>query len=70
LHDEGAIVERALSMVLDGTVLSRNGRHVDMSCDTLLIHGDNPASVSAAERIRAALEDAGVTLTAFAPESR
>ena len=70
LHDEDAIVERALSMALEGKILSRNGKCLDVTCDTLLMHGDNPASISAAERVRAALEDAGATLAAFTPESR
>jgi 5-oxoprolinase (ATP-hydrolysing) subunit A len=65
LHEPDVIVERALSMAVDGTVLSRNGKRVDMACDTLLMHGDNAASISAAELVRAALEDAGVTLAAF-----
>ena len=70
LHDADAIVERALSMAVDGFVLSRNGRRVDVACDTLLMHGDNPGSVGAAERVRAALEDAGVMLAAFNPVPR
>ena len=58
LHDEDAIVERALSMALEGKILSRKGKCLDVTCDTLLMHGDNPASISAAERVRAALENA------------
>lgn len=67
LHDEEVIVERALSMALDGSVRSRTGRRIDMVCDTLLMHGDNPASVRAAERVRAALDDSGVTVAPFTP---
>lgn len=68
LHDANTIVDRALSMAVGGTVLSRNGKQIDMSCDVLLMHGDNPASILAAEQVRVALEDAGVTLAAFVPE--
>ena len=66
VHDEDALVERALSMVLDGSVLSRHGTRIEVTCDSLLMHGDHPSSVRTAERIRAALEEAGVEIAAFA----
>lgn len=66
LHDDGAIVERALSMARDGVAFSRNGQPLPMRCDSLLMHGDNPASVRAAERVRAALEEAGIEIAAYA----
>lgn len=69
LHDDDMIVERALSMAIDGTVLSRNGHELEMRCDALLLHGDNPASIRAAERVRSALEAANVHLAAFGAAS-
>ena len=66
VHDPARIVERALSMVLDGSVRSRNGHRVELSCQSLLLHGDNLASIAAAEHIRAALEAEGVTVAPFA----
>ncbi|GAA2114910.1 5-oxoprolinase subunit PxpA [Nocardioides bigeumensis] len=66
VHDEDALVERALSMVLDGSVTSRHGKRVEVTCDSLLMHGDHPSSVRTAERIRAALEEAGVEIAPFA----
>ena len=65
LHDADAIVERALSMARDGSALSRNGRRIPMQCDSLLMHGDNPASIGAAERVRTALQAAGIGVAAF-----
>jgi UPF0271 protein len=65
LHDVDAIVARALSMAVDSTVLSRHGRPISMRCDSLLMHGDNPASIRAAERVRDALAGAGVGVAAF-----
>jgi UPF0271 protein len=66
VHDEDQLVERALSMVLDGSVPSRHGKRVEVTCDSLLLHGDHPSSVRTAQRIRAALEDAGVEIAPFA----
>ena len=72
VHDPDRIVERALSMVLDEMVLSRGGVEVEQRCDSLLMHGDNDASIVAAERIRAALLAEGVVIAPFraAPHSR
>lgn len=66
LHEPEQIAERALSMVLDGSVLSRNGVRVEVDCQSLLMHGDNAASIEAAERVRTALEREGVTIAPFA----
>ncbi len=65
VHDPDLIVERALSMVLDGSVRSRNGHRVEVACESLLMHGDNPASIQAAEHVRAALEREGVAIAPF-----
>ncbi len=62
LHDPDAIVERALAMAIDRTVLSRGGARIEIACDTLLLHGDNAASIDAARRVRAALEREGVVV--------
>ena len=70
LHDPDLIVERALSMVLDGSVRSRTGKRVEVACDSLLMHGDNLASISAAEGVRAALEAEGVTVAPFSATPR
>jgi UPF0271 protein len=49
-------------MAVDGVVTSVSGRKVDVNCDSILLHGDNPNAVQLASAIRAALLDAGVRL--------
>jgi 5-oxoprolinase (ATP-hydrolysing) subunit A len=66
IHDIDEIVERALSIVIDKKLRSRNGTLIDIDCQSLLLHGDNHASIEAAERVRQALEGEGVVLTAVA----
>ena len=66
LHEADAIVDRAMQLAQDQSVTSRGGHRVDMPCDALLLHGDNTASVEAAERVRSALEAAGFTLASYA----
>lgn len=65
-HEPEAIVERALLMALEQVVISRSGRKLTMPCDSLLLHGDNSASIDAAERVRAALEAEGVRVVSYA----
>jgi len=62
LHEPEEIAERTISMVVDGTVTSRNGRTVHVECDTVLLHGDNPGSIRAAGMVRSYLEEAGVVI--------
>ena len=64
LHDIDRITERALAIVLTGKVEARGGGEVEVVCDSILLHGDNAASVDAAHQVRRALEDAGVTIAA------
>jgi hypothetical protein len=62
LHEPEVIAERALQMALAGTVTARSGREIEVEIDSLLLHGDNEASVLAARRVRSALEEAGVVV--------
>ena len=62
LHDPELIAERAASMVTLGTVVSRHGNTVPLDVDSILLHGDNEASVRAAKLVRDALQAAGVQL--------
>jgi len=66
LHDADAIAERARRMVEDGTVETRSGRTIELEFHTLLLHGDNDESVTAALQVRRVLEEAGVTIAPLA----
>ena len=60
LHDPEVIAERAVRMAVDGTIVARSGTEIEVEIDSLLLHGDNEASVVAARQVRRALEGAGV----------
>lgn len=62
IHDPDAIAARAVRIATTGTVTSYHGREIPVDCDSILLHGDNAASVDAAVRVRAELERAGVTV--------
>jgi len=65
LHDPDEIADRAVAIVLDGAVTSRHGNRVEVTCDSLLMHGDNEASIRAAQKVRSSLEKEGIRIAAL-----
>jgi UPF0271 protein len=68
IHDAKAVVARAVRMVKDKTVVAIDGSIVNLEADTICVHGDTPGSDDLAARIRAGLEEAGVTVKAIGLE--
>jgi 5-oxoprolinase (ATP-hydrolysing) subunit A len=68
IHDAKAVVARAVRMVKDKTVIATDGSIVNLEADTICVHGDTPGSDDLAARIRAGLEEAGVTVRAIGLE--
>lgn len=58
-------IEQVKRMVLDGVVRAQSGKEVPVRADTLCIHGDQPGALEFAQRIRAALVEAGVEICAI-----
>ncbi|MCX5383652.1 LamB/YcsF family protein [Streptomyces sp. NBC_00083] len=65
ISDPDAVVARAVSMALEGTVVAESGERVPTGASSLCLHGDTPGAVELARRVRAALESAGVEVAAF-----
>ena len=65
LDDPGEIAARAVRLCTAGVVTAVDGAQVPTSAATICLHGDNPHAVAAAQRVRAALLDAGVSVEAF-----
>ncbi|MCW2866793.1 MAG: LamB/YcsF family protein [Marmoricola sp.] len=66
LHDLDEIARRAVTMATRGVVVATDGSEIPVGCDSILLHGDNAASVEAALQVRRALEDAGLEIAARA----
>jgi UPF0271 protein len=67
VHTDAAVVlSQALGIVRDGVVRACDGTTISVRADSLCLHGDTPGAVDLARTVRAALADAGVSVTAFA----
>ena len=53
-------------MVREGAIISNSGKRIPVAIDTVCVHGDNPAAVAMAGRVREKLEQAGIALRPMA----
>jgi len=70
LHDPAEIAERTVRLVTEGVLRTVGGEDLKIPCDTVLLHGDTPDSVTVARRVRDALRAAGVTIAPLAETVR
>jgi UPF0271 protein len=66
LHDPEQVAARAVVMATEHRVETADGPQVAVEVRSLCVHGDTPGAVGLARAVRTALEQAGVTLEAFA----
>ncbi|HUC72506.1 MAG TPA: 5-oxoprolinase subunit PxpA [Stellaceae bacterium] len=66
LHDAEEAAQRVQAMVREGAIISASGKRIPVAIDTVCVHGDNPAAVAMAERVRGKLEQAGFTIRPMA----
>jgi UPF0271 protein len=62
ITDPAVAAKQVVRMVLEGEVVSRNGRSVKHQVDSLCVHGDESSAIAVAQACRKALEDAGVKI--------
>ena len=62
MSDPEQAKRNVLSIVLDGTVISRNGKRIKHEVESLCIHGDEPTSVKIAQAVCQGLTEAGVKI--------
>ncbi|CAN7642528.1 LamB/YcsF family protein [Pseudorhodoferax sp. LjRoot39] len=66
LHDPDAVAARMLRLAREGVVQAIDGSTVRVQADSICVHGDSPGAVAMARQVRQVLEQAGVTVQAFA----
>jgi UPF0271 protein len=62
IQDRNVVAERVLKMVQEGGVVCKDGAEIELTADTICVHGDNPAALSLARRIRETLVAAGIEI--------
>jgi 5-oxoprolinase (ATP-hydrolysing) subunit A len=65
LHDPAEIAQRVVNMVSSGQVTAVDGSAVEVSVESVCVHGDSPGAVQIATAVRDRLEAAGVDIRAF-----
>lgn len=65
LHDVDEIADRVISMVTAGRVTAVDGTTIDVTVESVCVHGDSPGAVQIATAVRDRLTAEGVTLAPF-----
>jgi UPF0271 protein len=66
LDDADDVAARVVRLVTEGVLVAVDGTEVVVEAESVCLHGDTPGAVAMAERVRARLSDAGVTMRPFA----
>jgi 5-oxoprolinase (ATP-hydrolysing) subunit A len=64
VHDPEKVVERAVRMVRDHSVVAYDGSVIPFEADTICVHGDTPGAEILTALVRKGLFDAGITVKA------
>ena len=67
IKDDEARIAQALSLAKGEPVKTITGEMIDLPVQTICLHGDSPGALQSAKEIRAALENAGVSVKAVRP---
>ncbi|MFD1198919.1 LamB/YcsF family protein [Brucella gallinifaecis] len=67
IHDPEEIAERMLRMVNEQRITTIDGTDIALDAQSICVHGDNPAAVAIAAKLRERLEAGGVELKPFVP---
>lgn len=65
LHDADEAAERLVAFLSTGRMPVAGGGDIELAAQSICVHGDNPAAVDTARKIRDALAAEGVTLAPF-----
>lgn len=65
IHDPEAIATRMLRLVREGRITTVDGQDIALEAQSICVHGDTPAAVTIAQRLRNDLQAAGIVLAPF-----
>lgn len=69
LHDPSSVADRVLRIVTESTVVATDGSSVEVTAQSVCVHGDSPGAVDMARAIRHRLHEADVTVASFITEA-
>lgn len=62
LHDPDVIAKRMVRLVQEGVLEAIDGTMTKIDAQSICVHGDSPGAVAIAQRLRSALEEAGIAI--------
>ncbi len=62
IHNPDEALKQVLKMVKDGRVVSNTGVEIDVTADSICVHGDNPSALKLVKTIRHGLLESGVSI--------
>jgi UPF0271 protein len=62
IHDNEMVAEKVLKLVKEGRVVCIDGSEIELTADTICVHGDNPSALSLIQNIRETLQSSGVEI--------
>lgn len=65
ITDPDEAAGRMVEMVTEGVIITASGKRLPTPVHSICVHGDSSHAVTTAKRVRSALEDASIRLTAF-----
>ncbi|WP_163468677.1 LamB/YcsF family protein [Fusobacterium sp. IOR10] len=65
IHDKDVAIKRVIRMVKEGKVESITGKDVDITVESICIHGDNPEALEFAKNIKEALINEGIEISSL-----
>ena len=68
IEDEAEAIARVIRMVADGEVQTADGQVIAVKADSVCVHGDGAKALAFVQKIRAALQQAGVEIRAMSAE--
>ena len=67
IKDPAEAAQRAVQMAKEGKVIATDGSILELTAQTLCVHGDTPTAVALVQKIRHALETEGVAVKPMVP---
>ena len=62
IHDPKQVAEKVIKMVKEGKVVCIDGSEIEISAETICVHGDNPAALELIRNIRDSLLKVGIEI--------